>query len=267
MNRQGIYKVMVCTAALLLVAACRPAGTKPDVTSEKPAADKSILVHCAGGMRLPIIQMAELFEKETGCKVQFNFNSSNRLLAQIKLTNKGDVYIAGDDEYLNMAAKDGLVSSRGKICVFIPVIMVQKGNPKHIRSIADMLRADVKIGQGDPQTAIGRLMPIILEKNGIDTAQWQASIRNESPTVNDLALSIKLKTLDAAIVWDAIAVNYRDDADVIPIEAAKNQISIVESAVLSCAANKMDAGKFIGFIASEQGREICRQHGYTIEAL
>jgi molybdate transport system substrate-binding protein len=231
-----------------------------------PRPEGSILVHCAAGMRLPVTQMAEAFEKETGVKVQLSFDGSNRLLGQVKLTRKGDVYIAGDAEYVAMAAKEGLVASRGNICRFRPVIMVQKGNPRGLRALADLARPGIKVGQGDPKAAaVGRIMPKLLELNAVDADAWRRNVVLETATVNDLAVAIKLGTLDAVVVWDAIANAYRDSSDAIAIPEDRNICPEVESAVLAFAANKTGAQAFVDFMASEKGMEICRKNGYSVD--
>lgn len=226
----------------------------------------SILVHCAAGMRLPVSQMALVFERETGTKVQLSFDGSNRLLGQIKLARKGDVYIAGDAEYVDIADRDGLIAGRGRLCYFRPVILTKKGNPHGIKTLADLTRAGLKIGQGDPKAAaVGRIMPKLLEMNGVDPAAWKQNVVLETATVNDLAVAIKLGSLDAVVVWDAIAVGYSDVTDVIAIPPEKNICPEVESAVLAFAENKTGAEAFMAFLASEKGREICRKNGYSVE--
>lgn len=240
--------------------------SRQPVSNSEPELEGCILVHCAAGMRLPVTEMAAAFEKETGVKTQLTFDGSNRLLGQIKLTHKGDVYIAGDAEYVDIAVKDGLVDSRGTVCYFYPVIMTRKGNPHGINTLADMTRPGLKIGQGDPKAAaVGRIMPRLLELNGVDAAAWQKNVVLETATVNDLAVAIKLGTLDAVVVWDAIANKYPDVSEIVPIPAAKNICPEVESAVLTSAANKVAARAFVDFMASGKGRDICRKNGYSVD--
>lgn len=232
------------------------ADTKPSGT---------ILVHCAAGMRLAVVEMAAAFERESGVKAQLNFDGSNRLLGQLKLVRKGDVYIAGDAEYVDLAAKDGLVASRGHICSFRPVIMTRKGNPHGIKTLGDLVQPGLKIGQGDPKAAaVGRIMPKLLELNSVNPDAWKKNVLLETATVNDLALAIKLGTLDAVVIWDAIAVGYADVAEVIVIDPTKNICPDVESTVLTFAENKAGAEAFVAFMASDKGQAICRKNGYSV---
>ena len=231
-----------------------------------PALGGSIFVHCAAGMRRPISKLAEEFEKRRGVEVRLAYAGTNMLLGQIQLTRRGDVYIAGDADYIDMAEKKGLVRSRKTICYFVPVIMVAKGNPKHIRTLSDMTREGVRVGQGDERAAaVGRLTPRILELNGVDRAAWQKNVVLATPTVNELGLTIKLGTIDAAVAWRCIALNYPRDVDIVGIDREKNICPEVAGAVLKFAANPKAAGAFLDFLASERGRAVLTENGYTVD--
>jgi molybdate transport system substrate-binding protein len=244
-----------------------------DPTRETPAARApaagdtgALLVLCAAGMRLPAEAMAREFEAATRTRVNLSFDGSNRLLGQIKLTKKVDLYIAGDAEYVDMAAAENLVGRRAVLCYFVPVILVQKGNPKQLHSLADMIQPGIRIGQGDDKSAaVGRIMPKLLELNGVDAAAWNGNVVMTTPTVNELGLGIKLGTLDAVVVWDAIASKYADVGEIIPLEREKNVCPAVEGAVLSTAANPRGAEALLVFMTSDAGRRILKDSGYTVE--
>ena len=71
--------------------------------------------------------------------------------------------------------------------------------------------------------------------------------------------------MDAAIVWDAIAAQYTNAADVVEIPLAKNVISNVAVGILKGSGKKDLARRFVAFLTSEAGREIFRRHGYRVE--
>ena len=107
------------------------------VLAEKPRTNvpqKSLFVYCAAGMRKPMETLARDYETSNKTKLELTYDGTNKLLGQIKLTRKGDVYIAGDADYIAMARKDNLVGEAKTLCYFIPVIMVKKGNPLKIIS-------------------------------------------------------------------------------------------------------------------------------------
>jgi len=191
---------------------------------------------------------------------------ANTLLSQILLSRRGDVYIPGDADYIDMAAEKGLVESRKTVCYFVPVILVEKGNPKNIATLADLTRPGIRIAQGDERaTAVGRLMPRILDLNGVDQAAWQKNVSATLPTVTELGLKVELRTVDAAIVWNSTAIRYLASADIIPIPRERNICPEVAAAVLKCTENPQGAAAFVDFLASERGRQVLIEAGYTVD--
>lgn len=239
----------------------------PFVKNGKSTLDGSLFVYCAAGMRDPINKLAKSFERESGVKPEITYDGSNKLLGQIKLSRKGDLYIAGDADYIEMAAKENLIGSKRNIlCYFEPVIMVKKGNPKGVSTLHDLLVEGIKIGQGDEKVAaVGRLMATILEKNGVNKKMWNSNVVLSTPTVNELGVAVKLGTIDATVVWRSIADDYPDDADIVPIPLNKNVIPSVEGAELIYSKNSDAAKAFLDYIVSERGRFVLINDGYQVD--
>src|SRR5438067_6823194 len=85
------------------------------------------------------------------------------------------------------------------------VLAVPAGNPKHIESWGELFRTDVGFAQAEPKiAAIGRLTREQMTRTG----QWE-NIHNKTKvykeTVNDVANSVALGSVDAGVVWDAVA--------------------------------------------------------------
>lgn len=231
-------------------------------SKEKP----TLFVYCAAGMKDPIQKLADDFEAARGVKIEMAEGGSNTLLGQITLSRRGDIYVAGDADYINMAAERGLVETHKTLCYFVPVIMVAKGNPKNIATLGDLTQPGIRIGQGDERaTAIGRLMPKILELNGVDYAAWKKNVVTAAPTVNELGLKVELRALDAAVVWESIAIRYPTSADIIPIPREKNICPEVAAAVLKFTKNGQDATAFLEFLTSPRGRQVLAEAGYTVD--
>jgi molybdate transport system substrate-binding protein len=227
---------------------------------------KSILVYCAAGMRKPISKLAQLFQDSTGIKVEMTYDGSNRLLGQIELSKRGDLYIAGDADYIQMAKFKGLVDKCDTLCWFVPVLMIQKNNPKKIIGFTSLLKPGIRIGQGDEKSAaVGRITPIILKKNAVNLDSWKQNVVLSTPTINELGNAIKLGTVDAVIVWNATALDYKDVAEIIPIEKSKNVIPAVEATVLTTTNDKSTANAFLSFLASPRGISVMTESGYCVD--
>ena len=174
----------------------------------------------------------------------------------------------GDKHYVEQAARADMILSQRSVCYWVPTLLVQKGNPKNIRELKDLLKPGIKFGLGDPGAcAIGRTSKQILAKNNISWKDIEENLVYQSLTVNELGMQIQAKTLDAVIVWDAMARYYSEHGDEIPIAAENNMISTIDIGVLKFSKDKELAEQFVDFVTSEAGQEILRKHHYRTEPL
>jgi len=253
----------------LLAAGCQPAerpsgAAAPSSSSADPS--PQLLLYCGAGIRPAADELVKAFEAKHGVTVQCDYDGSERLLARMKISGLGDVYMPGDAYYVEQAAKQGLVASQKNACYFVPVILVQKGNPKQIQSLADLTREGIDVGLGNPEVcAVGRTSIELFEKNRIPRDDVQKNVRFQSLTVNDLGNHIKLGRLDAVIVWDAMAAYFAESGDVVEIPLENNVISTVASGVLKSSEHPEAAAALVDFIASDEGKAIFRKHRYTTE--
>jgi len=223
----------------------------------------TLLLYCGAGIRPPVAEIVDEFSRQHDVHVECNYAGSELLIASIQLTGQGDLFMPGDVFYVDQAKEEGLITASKTVCYFIPVILVQKGNPKNIRSLADLARDDVTLGLGDPKgCAIGHNCSKMFEKNGIPEEELHVPFR--SLTVNELGTQIKLGQLDAVIVWDAVAAYFADSGDVVAIPAEQNVTSTVAVGQLSCSEHPELAGQLLDFITSDKGIEIFKRHHYTV---
>jgi molybdate transport system substrate-binding protein len=235
-------------------------------SGESGSTRTKLLLYCGAGIRPPVQEIVETFEREQGVKMDIDFEGSNVLLSKIELAHKGDLYMPGDKHYIDQAAAEGMILSDKPACYFVPTILVQKGNPKNIHDLKDLLRADVKLGIGDPNAcAVGRKTKKIFAKNNIPWADVEKNVAFQSLTVNELGMQVQARSLDAVIVWDAIARYYKTYGDMVPIPRSENIISTIDVGVLLFTKHKELAQKFVDFVTSQRGGDIFRKHFYTVK--
>jgi molybdate transport system substrate-binding protein len=170
----------------------------------------------------------------------------------------------GDKHYIEQAVHANMILSQRSVCYWVPTILVQKGNPKKIRQLDDLLKPGVKLGLGDPEAcAIGRTSKQILEKNNIAWEDIEENLAFQSLTVNELGMQIQAQALDAVIVWDAMARYYSEYGDEIPIPPEQNIISTIDIGVLKFTKHHELAEKFVDFVTSEKGRRIFQKYNYS----
>ena len=78
-------------------------------------------------------------------------------------------------------------------------------------------------------------------------------------------MQIQAGSLDAVIVWDAIARYYSEHGTEVAIPVEKNVISTVNVSVLTFTKNPSLAEKFVEFAISPRGQSIFAEHNYSTE--
>jgi molybdenum ABC transporter molybdate-binding protein len=172
-----------------------------------------LTLFCAAGMRKPVERIASEYREAYGVRVQLQYGGSNTLLNQIEVGKSGDLYLAADDSYTRLARDKGLVEEELPIALMRPVIAVQQGNPKNIRTVTDLHRSDVRVAMGNPdQAAIGKKTRRLLGDSGhwSDVEKHTRETGVFKPTVPEVANDVKVGSVDAGIIWDAVCNQYPD---------------------------------------------------------
>jgi molybdate transport system substrate-binding protein len=231
----------------------------------QPKAGK-LYIHCGAGLRYAMEDAVETFRKRTGTEFTVNYQGSGVLLTSIKLKELGDLYMPGDVAYLQQLEKDKLLVAQRRVAYLVPVIVVPKGNPKGIKSLSDLVKPSMRLGLGNPKSCqIGRLSERLFAKNKIDAAAVQQRITFSSGTVNEIGVKLQGSAIDAGIVWDAIAANFARHVDAVKIPPEQNLTSEVAIGLLAFSKSRPLAMKFMGFLASPEGKAIFTKHHYTVE--
>ena len=232
---------------------------------QKKAPPRSIRLYAGAGLRRAVEQLSAEFEKQTGIRVEPDYAGSGMLVTRAQADPDADLFMPGDVWYVDrLQDKAGLIAEKTPVAYFVPVIIVAKGNPKAIRSLADFFRPDVAVALGKADACqVGRISGAILAKNGLDRGHLTPK---ESLTVNELGVWVKMKDVDGAIVWDAIAANIADAVEVVEIPPDKNVISRVVVGRMTTSKDRDAAKRFVTFMTGPTGREILRRNGYRIDA-
>ncbi|MBU1077926.1 MAG: molybdate ABC transporter substrate-binding protein [Spirochaetes bacterium] len=227
--------------------------------------DNSLLIMCGTANKLPVQEIARIYEKEKGIKVHLSFGGSGSLLSQIELTKKGDIYLPGSPDYILKGIKKNLIlKGTEKIVSYLILgIVVPVSNPANIRSISDLTNRGVKIGIGNPETvAIGLYTIEFLIKNHLLDKIFSNIVTYGSSGAKTVNLVI-LKKVDAIICWRVFSRWHPDKLKYIPIpEKMLPRLSFVPVAVPVYTKNRHRSEDFINFLTSETGKKIYKKYGY-----
>ena len=227
-----------------------------------------LLLYCGAGIQPAAEALTKAFFEKSSITVSATYAGSGRLLGQLASSQKGDLFVPGSAFYVEQAIEQGLAHEHTKQAVgyFVPVIVVQKGNPLRVTSLADLAETKLRLGLGDERAvAIGKQSAKLFEKNRIPDSDIAENVVYRSGTVNELGVSMQMKHIDAAIMWDANARQFAHSLDMIEIPAEQNLVSTIPVVALTCSEHLDEAERFIDFVTSPVGKNILREYDYTVE--
>ena len=125
---------------------------------------ESIFVYCAAGMRYPMEQIAKRYQTEFGMTIEVQYGGSNTLLNQLQVSKTGDLYLAADEFYIDLARKKNLLAEAIPLSRMRPVIVVSPKYESEINSVDDLVQQQVKLALGDPgSAAVGKKVRRLLQ--------------------------------------------------------------------------------------------------------
>jgi molybdate transport system substrate-binding protein len=180
----------------------------------------------------------------------------------MNLTRKGDVLIVGSTREYDAAKKQGLVNDYVLVAYHVPVIVVQKGNPKDIKSLTDLARPGLKVALGDSSaTAIGKAGAKMFKNLNI-TDDVEKNVVTRTPTINELVTIMNTGQADAAILTlDNVKTQ---TMDIITIPLADNDVLVTPIGVTAYTQNKDAAEMFVAYVASDEGKAFFAKHGFPV---
>ncbi|WML67032.1 MAG: molybdate transport system substrate-binding protein [Methanoregula sp. SKADARSKE-2] len=225
-----------------------------------PAAQQdALLVFAGAGLKTSLDEIGPAFTQKYGIAVQYNYGGAGTLVSQMNLTRKGDVFMPGSTTEFQIAKDQGLVTTNQLVAYHVPVIAVQKGNPKNITSLKDFARPGLKIALGDTNaTAIGKAGAKMFKQLNI-AAAVEKNVVTRTPTVNELTVIMNLGQADAAL----LTLDQIDSTkvDAIPIPVKDNAVLITPIGVTTYSQNTDVANKFVAYVASDEGKAFFAKHG------
>lgn len=233
----------------------------------------ALTVYCAAGLKQPVEAIAAKYRAEFGVEVQLQYGPTGALISNLRVAKRGDLFIAADDGSVADARKFELVREVLPLVRQHPVIAVRAGNPKNIRTLADLLRDDVKLALTNPDAAsISRVTKTALAESsliagGRPVVVWEqlaARATVMKPTVTEIAADLSLGTVDAAILWDATVPQFKGLAAV-EVPELKDRVENASAAVLTSCSQPAAALKFARYLAApEKGGAVFQSHGFQL---
>jgi len=112
-------------------------------------ATDQLVVYCAAGIRAPLEDTVAAYEKYwqekhgRPIRIEVEYGGSGTLLSKLKVAERGDLFLAGDDSYIQLGREQGLIDEELKLASMKPVIAVAQNRlaslqPQSVQEIRDM---------------------------------------------------------------------------------------------------------------------------------
>ncbi len=233
-------------------------------TTVRGSSEESVFVYCCAGFRPPIEAAAEKFTATYGTPIELTFAGSGCLIAQAELAGQGDLFIPGEEHYIQKAKERGIVKEIVPIAYLRPVIAVKKGNPKGVSSLADLGQPGLRVGLGDPKSvAVGlaaeRWFRARLDERTV--GRIEANTTTRAINVNELGNQLALGGIDAAIVWD-VTIPLFPQLEGIDAAGSIDHRTTITGGVLEMSRSPELADRFLRYLTGPEGRQVLEDFGY-----
>lgn len=181
--------------------------------------------------------------------VTFSFSGSQQLVAQLQQGAKADAVATADET--TMSRVERRLTTPFVFAANRLVIAVPRGNPRHIQTLADLARPDLKVVLAAPAVPAGRYARDVLAKARIDV--HPVSLED---SVEGVVTKVGLGEADAGIVYATDATPGRD-IDTFAIPDADNIRAVYPAAALTPGGRQ-----FVAFLRSEKAQATLRRFGF-----
>jgi molybdate transport system substrate-binding protein len=230
--------------------------------SPAPAGEVTLLA--GAGLRQATDVLTARFEALTGHRVLTSYDGSGRLLARVRASGEGDLFMPGALFYIEHLRKEGRVRAVRPVAAHTPVVGVSRDrdSAEAVQVFEDLTRPGVRIALGDPDAmAFGRTAREILRRAGLEERVLK-NVTVYGGTVKQLALYVARGDVDAAVIGRADAFQFRERIRIVPIPPAWFQSEIIAVAVLDSARRPDVAEQLSAYLASDEALEVFREFGF-----
>jgi molybdate transport system substrate-binding protein len=248
-----IKRALVAFAALgVLIATVQPASAQ-----KKPSGE--ITVFAAASLTESFDAMAKQFQKQyPDIDVRFSYDASSNLATQINQGAPADVFASADADNLQKTIDAETVTPPPVVLARNRLeIAVEKGNPKKIKSLADLQKPGLVVVLCADQVPCGKYAAQSLEMAGV-TVSPASKEENAKATLSKVSIG----EADASIVYVTDVRAAKGTTSGVKIADKVNVIATYPMAVVKQSQNGTAAKAWVKFVTSKEGQAILRKFGF-----
>ena len=219
---------------------------------------RSITVAAASSLTGAFTEAKAQFEaSHPGTSITLSFAGSSSLAQQILDGAPIDVFASADNETMAKVA-DEIAGHPATFTTNTLEIMVAKGNPLAITSLADLSRPDLLYVTCPPEVPVGRYAEQVLATAGVTVTPSSLE-----PDVKGIVTKITTGEADAGIVYATDVTAAGDRAAGVTIPMKQNVMASYPIARMTRARHNTTAAAWIDFIKGAEGQAILTTFGFV----
>jgi molybdate transport system substrate-binding protein len=244
-------------AAAVAVAALALAACGDDTTSGGSSGSANeIKVFAAASLTAAFTELGQQYTSANGgTKVTFNFAGSQALATQIQQAAPADVFASAD--LTNMDKVKDLVGTPQNFASNLLQIVVEKGNPKGVKTLDDLANPDLKVVLAAPDVPAGKYAA-----EALNTAKVTVKPVSEEDNVKAVVTKVSLGEADAGIVYVTDVTAGGDKVQGVDIPKDQNVTATYPIASVKAGKAQDKAQAFMGLVLSAQGQQVLKQYGF-----
>jgi molybdate transport system substrate-binding protein len=233
-------------------------------------AKDNLIFYCGITMVKPMSKIAKIIEKKYNVNIKILQGGSGDLYDSLSTSKKGDLYLPGSESYIKKHLKEGLLGYRKYVGYNQIAIFVKKGNPKNVKNLDDLLREDLTVSLGNPETcSMGRASIKVLKRFGGEEflEEVEDNIALFSADSRDFNNLLKAGEIDTGLNWKATAFfpENKGKIEVINIDEKYAKKKKLYLTLLTFSKHKKIAKAFIDYASSKDGQKIMKDYGFLDE--
>ena len=246
-------RIVVAFAALaVVIAAAQPVAAAP-----KPSGE--ITIFAASSLTESFDAMAKQFEKKyPDVSVKFDYDASSNLATQINQGAPADVFASADQDNLQKTIDSGAVTPPAVVFAKNRLeIAVEKGNPKKIKSLADLQKSGLVVVLCADQVPCGKYAAQSLAMAGV-TINPSSKEENAKATLSKVSIG----EADASIVYVTDVKASKGTTSGVKIADKQNVIATYPMGVVKESQNATAAKAWVQYVTSKDGQKTLRKFGF-----
>ncbi len=227
---------------------------------------RPLVILAAPTVRGPLEAVAADFTRDTGRPVVIDWGPSEQLVTTARFPaphRPADLLIPADDSFLVHARGLGLLNDWTALARVRAVVLLAPNNPRRLEKWADLHADGVRVAIPNESAAVGKLT----REHLAETGRWYALAPRvvDVLTVTDAANAAKVGSVEAAVVWDAVAAGsgYRGQT-VLKVPELEGVRGTVAAGVLNQSPDGDAARAFVAYLTTT-GRARFRDAGFSVD--